>query len=114
MTSWIPEAALNYQALAQMIEAEEVALNEIPEIMLHNLYLISSYLYYNLADQILSDHTYDLICRFILENFERFKAMVWWPDKTLDRELLAAGSGFSLEIQASLIGIAMAIYRRAQ
>lgn len=110
--NWISEAAENFQALASMIDAGEVALSEVPEVMLHNLYLVTSYLYYELHETILTDHSFDIICRYLLEHYERFRQIVWWPEKTLNKDLLSAGSGFSVGFPNQVKEIAWEIARR--
>ena len=62
---------------------------------LYGYYLMASYLYYQLDLECQwSDHEYDHVCRVLLDNWDK------WDHRLKDlcnKELLAAGSGFSIQ-----------------
>lgn len=60
-------------------------------------YLMASYLYYERHVSLLSDALYDDICKVLLRDFDKFDHDHM---ALLDRDLLAAGSGYSLDYRA--------------
>ncbi len=40
-------------------------------IALHNVYLLTSFLYYHYNESVISDITFDKLCKYLLDNFDR-------------------------------------------
>ena len=98
MNNWQDTAARRFLALADMLMLDKVTLNQVPVIMLHNFYLITSWLYYEVNEEVIRDTKYDEICNYIKDNFMTFfMAPIWHKEKTLQYERFAAGTGFDLE-----------------
>ena len=59
-------------------------------------YAVHSYIYYGLGDNIISDLEYDDLCCWLLRHYDRLKP----HDKNnyLDKQLLSAGSGYTLKV----------------
>lgn len=56
-------------------------------------YLVHSYIYYELFDQLIADHEFDQLCRWMLEHFDALEH----PHKGLvGKEALAAGTAHHL------------------
>ena len=52
----------------------EVAIEEMSMASLFQLYLISSYVYYKVLDNIIPDHVYDEIANILLRNYQEVEA----------------------------------------
>lgn len=66
-------------------------------ILLHNIYMLASILYYQLNTSPMPDTTFDNLCKYLLYNYEEVKKVVRHADETLSKELLTAGTGFSIK-----------------
>lgn len=88
-----------------MLQSGELSFDECPVIYLHNLYLVTSYLYYEMNISMISDSLYDKLCGYIHDHLEEFMVMCWHK-QTLDAELLRAGTGSSLDYPQAIIEIA--------
>lgn len=106
---WQAEAAEILTAVVYMLENEGMGLDEVPAIHIHNLYLVASYLYYNCAHSMMQDATFDRICRWLLDHFDELFYFIWWPERTLNKEALEAGTGFDIDFPEQIILIAKRI-----
>ncbi len=57
-------------------------------------YLMTSYLYYDKDQSILSDHAYDKLCAFILSEWDEISHRHKYY---IDKEALSAGTGYYLD-----------------
>ncbi|MCY1431854.1 hypothetical protein D9M71_478310 [compost metagenome] len=57
-------------------------------------YLLSSYSYYCAYESLLQDTTYDRLCKYILENYERIEHH---HKHLVDIEALRAGTGYQIK-----------------
>lgn len=71
-------------------------------------YLIHSYLYYEMDDPLVSDAMFDTICKRLLAELEGL-AHIHKP--LIERDLLVAGSGFSLKYPPMVVGAANYLQR---
>jgi DNA ligase-like protein len=62
-----------------------------------NVLLISSYLYYQMRTQILSDENFDQLCAHLLKHFDEVMASNVWHKILLSRDALRAGTLFDLK-----------------
>ena len=69
---------------------ERVAFRAITE------YAVHSHIYYELDENIISDHEYDDLCKWLLRNYNRLKPHD--RNNYLDKQLLSAGSGYTLKV----------------
>lgn len=67
-------------------------------IVLIDLYIIHSYLYYTLEHPLIPDHAYDQICRYLYLHFDNIKPMkLWWTEPGFfNRESLGAATGYHI------------------
>lgn len=92
---WITDAANTYLAIGHMLDTGEAKPEEVPVILLHNLYLISCLAYYETDSPFISDSTFDAICRDLAARPE--PAGVWWAKETWVPDNFRAGTGFDLK-----------------
>lgn len=78
-----------YQRIAEIGTDEIDSLSQLRKIQ---LYILSSYMYYELDDCMMDDHMYDYLCKILHDDFENLEYTVRW----LDKENLRAGSGFTI------------------
>lgn len=71
-------------------------------------YLIHSYLYYGMDDPVVSDAMFDTICKRLLVELDGLTHM---HKHLVDRDLLVAGSGFSLQLPPMVIGAAQWLHK---
>lgn len=57
------------------------------------LYLLHSYLYYELDTSIIEDYEFNSICKFLLENFDSIEHM---HKHLIDKDSLKANTGYTL------------------
>ena len=69
-------------------------LNNISINRLVPIYLMSSYLYYELDKSVLTDSQFDYLCKKILDNWDNINHM---HKHLIDKNNLKAGSGYGLE-----------------
>ena len=70
-------------------------------------YLMTSYLYYEKDESIVSDGDYDWMCKELLERWEEISH---WHKKFIDRDGLSAGSGYAITKYPNRVkGAAMAV-----
>lgn len=94
--SWEKGAWDRYIAICKNID-EGADLEQYNVVLLSNLYLLSSYLYYELsADPIMSDPSFDRICKHLHANYHKMQDVVWWVATLFPKDSLAAGTGYHL------------------
>lgn len=91
------EAASKMYRVIQHIESG-MLFEEFNFIALHNIYLLASFLYYKFNISPMSDNKFDMLCKYLLDNYDKVEKVVWHKDKTLSRDRLSAGTGFDIEI----------------
>jgi hypothetical protein len=62
-----------------------------------NVLLLSSYLYYQMITQILTDEQYDQLCAHLLKHYDEAMATNIWHKKLIPEASLKAGSLFDLK-----------------
>lgn len=102
---WIPEAAAFQKQCAEFLN-NGGDISQLNPVQIHNVYLLTSCLYYKHAVSIIRDEVFDYICKYMLHYYETFKQHVMWADKYLDPDLLRAGTGFSLAFDDTTLLIA--------
>ena len=85
--------------------------SQFNHIALHNIYLLTSFLYYQYNEIVISDNKFDALCKYILDNFDDFELVVRHKEHTLIRDRLTAGTGFDIKITPIWYGI-VEHYRR--
>ncbi len=65
-------------------------------IQLYNLYLTASILYYRQNISIMSDHKFDLLCRYLLLRYDIIKEKLW-NKELFSKERLSAGTGYDIK-----------------
>lgn len=80
-------------------------------IQLHTLYLLTSICYYKFHSSFMPDQLFDKLCVYMLENYEEFKSVVRYPEKTLSKESLRAGTGFDIELPSTIWCLAEAFLK---
>lgn len=108
--SWADEAAVLLVSVAADID-EGADLDDIEPLSIHNLYLLSSLLYYERGVSIFSDSSFDRVCKYLLTHRKILEEVVWWPEKTLDEDSLRAGTGYSIEYPGQIFDIAACAVR---
>jgi hypothetical protein len=84
-------AGLYDQNYKKLDEGEPCALLNL--VRLSNLYAVACVCYYEHDFSPMEDHTFDDLCRFLLEFYDQaIEEGVW--SGVLDKEMLAAGSGY--------------------
>jgi len=68
-------------------------------LLILDLYVLSSLLYYFYDYSIFSDGTYDKLCRYILRNFEEFKSVNLFDRVILNKNALKAGTGYHITVK---------------
>lgn len=69
-----------------------------PIYFLVNIYLVSSFLYYQLDTQVLEDHHYDRLCKTLVERWNEIADNPYvWNKSLLEYDALVAGSGFHIK-----------------
>jgi len=74
-----------------------------------SLYFMSSYLYYERNISIMADETFDLMCSRIAKEYGDITHM---HKEKLDKESLAAGTGFDIEYTNLMIAAALDFNKR--
>ena len=69
-------------------------------IMLHNIYMLGSVLYYHLDESILSDTDFDKLCKYLLNHFDEAKKVIRHADETFVKANLEAGTGYNIKFNA--------------
>ena len=82
-------------------------LNNISINRLVPIYLMSSYLYYELDKNVLTDSQFDYLCKKILDNWDNINHM---HKHLIDKDNLKAGSGYGLEYTNLIKGAALNWY----
>ena len=81
------------------MELSNVSLNRLVPI-----YLMSSYLYYELDDSVLSDTQFDYLCKKLYDNWDKVEHM---HKHLIDKANLKAGSGYGIQYTNMIIGGAL-------
>ena len=71
------------------------------------IYLMSSYLYYELDKNVLSDSQFDYLCKKILDNWDNINHM---HKHLIDKDNLKSGSGYGLEYTNLIKGASLNWY----
>ena len=82
-------------------------LNNISINRLVHIYLMSSYLYYELDKNVLSDSQFDYLCKKILDNWDNINHM---HKHLIDKDNLKAGIGYGLEYTNLIKGASLNWY----
>lgn len=90
------DQAVAARYLDKMSKMTAVNLDQSNLVFLWNSYLVASYLYYVLDINVMSDSDYDKLCKHLLEHFDELESGKIWHKDLLSRDLLMAGSGFSI------------------
>lgn len=86
------------QQTASALDSHTESCTRVPPSHLHALYLVSSHLYYRMDLSMMQDHTFDRICRWMLDHYtEDFQSLRSLDNHQLDRDSLSAGTGFNIE-----------------
>jgi hypothetical protein len=100
---------------SEMTEWSDLSLQR-PITFLVNVYLIASYLYYQLHESILSDIAFDTLCRELFKRHAEIQTHPkLWHRHLITQDSLSAGTGFSLKPTAYpplIADIAGEFYRR--
>ena len=81
------------------MELSNISLNRLVPI-----YLMSSYLYYELDDSVLSDTQFDYLCKKLYDNWDKVEHM---HKPLIDKANLKAGSGYGIQYTNMIIGGAL-------
>ena len=80
------------------IEDGSIPYPDVPFIGMTNAYLFASYAYYEMDVSLISDFTYDMVCAYLLENFDALEMLgVWHVGKVIVKDNLAAGTCIGIE-----------------
>ena len=85
------------------MELDKVSLNRLVPI-----YLMSSYLYYELDKNVLDDTQFDYVCKKLYDNFDDVTHM---HKHLLDKDNLKAGSGYGITYTNLIMSSALAWYK---
>lgn len=96
---WKEAAESFYETVMQLYR--DVRFEHISNIRLFNLYLVACRLYYQENISIMTDTLFDSLCKYLLDNYEEIKEEIWHKN-LLDKELLKAGTGYSLSYPAPI------------
>ena len=86
------------------MELSNVSLNRLVPI-----YLMSSYLYYELDDSVLNDTQFDYLCKKLYDNWDKVEHM---HKHLIDKDNLLAGSGYGIEYTSMIRGGAISWYEQ--
>ena len=86
------------------MELDNISINRLVPI-----YLMSSYLYYELDKNVLKDEEFDYICKKLYDNFDDVTHM---HKHLLDKDNLKAGSGYGITYTNMIIGGANSWYKQ--
>ena len=84
------------------MELDNISINRLVPI-----YLMSSYLYYDLNKNVLDDTQFDYVCKKLYDNFDDITHM---HKHLLDKETLQAGSGYGITYTNLIMSSALAWY----
>ena len=88
------------------MELHNISLNRLVPI-----YLMSSYLYYELDKNVLKDEEFDYICKKLYDNFDDVTHM---HKHLLDKDNLKAGSGYGITYTNMIMSSALAWYKETE
>lgn len=91
---WQEAAERLYNAVREIEQGEWF--DSFNPIQLYNLYLTASILYYGQNISIMSDHKFDLLCRYLLIRYDIIKKVIW-NKELFSKERLSAGTGFDIK-----------------
>ena len=86
------------------MELDNISINRLVPI-----YLMSSYLYYDLNKNVLDDTQFDYVCKKLYDNFDDITHM---HKHLLDKDNLKAGSGYGITYTNMIIGGANSWYKQ--
>lgn len=108
---WQEAAERMYETVLRIEQGEWF--DSFNSIQLYNLYLTASILYYRQNISILSDHKFDLLCRYLLLRYDIIKEKLW-NKELFSKERLNAGTAYDIKKYPAAIYCISQHYVRVQ
>ena len=88
----------------------EMSIDTLSTNAMMQLYMISSYVYYQVLDNIMSDEAYDYLCKRMLDKWDEIEHE---HKRFVSREDLKAGTGYAIKDYPDRVVIASDMWMRA-
>ena len=103
-------AAKRILRLSREIDNMQLLFGDCHMILLSNIYLVGSYMYYYTEDQLMSDRAHDALSRYMLKHWDDMvEEGVWHLGTAIHKGDLASGSALDAEYSTTIKNIAYII-----